>query len=266
MLSKVRARFGGRLRFFNSGSAPLDPEIAEWFEAIGIRVLEGYGLTETSAASFCNRMDNCELGTVGWPFPGTEVAIADDGEIMLRGPGVMEGYHNLPAATAEAITGDGWFHTGDIGAVDERGYLRITDRKKDLFKTSGGKYVAPSAIESAFRALCPYLSQVVVYGEGRNFVTALITLDPEAISQWAAGHGMAGQGYRQIVTATATRQLVQGYVDRLNSRLNRWETIKRFTILERDLSIAEGELTPSMKLRRKLVTERFNDRLAALYD
>lgn len=265
VLSKVRARFGGRLRFLNSGSAPLKPEIAEWFEAIGIRVLEGYGLTETSAASFCNRIRHSRLGTVGWPFPGTEASIADDGEILLRGPGVMQGYHNLPELTAAAITTDGWFHTGDIGQFDDQGYLRITDRKKDLFKTSGGKYVAPSVIEAGLRGSCPYLSQVLVFGADHNFVTALVTLDTDAIATWAGAHGMAGQSYQQIANSAAARELVQAAVDELNQRLNRWETIKKFVILDRDLTIADGELTPSMKLRRSVVIERNRDRLEALY-
>jgi long-chain acyl-CoA synthetase len=266
VLSKVRARFGGRLRFFNSGSAPLNPEIAEWFEAVGIRVLEGYGLTETSAASFCNRMHHSEIGTVGWPFPGTEASIAADGEILLRGPGLMQGYHNLPELTAEAITADGWFHTGDIGELDERGYLRITDRKKDLFKTSAGKYVAPSAIEALFRGICPYLSQVVVFGAQYNYVTALITLDAEAMAGWAARHGMAGRSYQQIVSSEAARALVQAAVDEVNQRLNRWETIKKFAILDRDLTIDSGELTPSMKVRRAVVAERNRERIEALYN
>ncbi|HEX4726961.1 MAG TPA: long-chain fatty acid--CoA ligase, partial [Jatrophihabitans sp.] len=265
VLSKVRARFGGRLRFLNSGSAPLKPEIAEWFEAIGIRVLEGYGLTETSAASFCNRVRHSRLGTVGWPFPGTEASIAADGEILLRGPGVMQGYHNLPELTAAAITADGWFHTGDIGQFDDQGYLRITDRKKDLFKTSGGKYVAPSVLEASLRGSCPYLSQVVVFGADHNFVTALITLDADAITRWADQHGMAGQSYQQIAGSAAARALVQAAVDDLNQRLNRWETIKRFIILDRDLTVADGELTPSMKIRRSVVTERNRERLEALY-
>ncbi|HET6209809.1 MAG TPA: long-chain fatty acid--CoA ligase [Jatrophihabitans sp.] len=265
VLSKVRARFGGRLRFLNSGSAPLKPEIAEWFEAIGIRVLEGYGLTETSAASFCNRIRHSRLGTVGWPFPGTEAVIAYDGEILLRGPGLMQGYHNLPDLTAAAITADGWFHTGDIGEFDDQGYLRITDRKKDLFKTSAGKYVAPSVIEASLRGSCPYLSQVVVFGADHNFVTALITLDADAITRWAGQHGMAGQSYQQIANSAAARALVQSAVDELNQRLNRWETIKKFVILDRDFTIADGELTPSMKLRRAVVTERNRDRLEALY-
>jgi long-chain acyl-CoA synthetase len=265
VLSKVRERFGGRLRFFVSGSAALNTEIAQWFDAVGITILEGYGLTETSAASFCNRPDSYVFGTVGLAYPGTEAKIAPDGEILLRGPGVMEGYHNLPEATAQAIDDEGWFHTGDIGELDEHGYLRITDRKKDLFKTSGGKYVAPSAIESMFKGICPLASQLVVYGENHNFVTALVTLDPDAVAGWAASHNLDGHSYAEVVSSDAMRAVVQGYVDELNGRLNRWETIKKFVILDRDFSVESGELTPSLKLKRKLVAGKFADTLEALY-
>jgi long-chain acyl-CoA synthetase len=192
VLHKVRERFGGRIRFFISGSAALNKDVAKWFNSVGLLIAEGYGLTETSAASFVNRPHANALGTVGWPLPGTEVRIAEDGEVLLRGPGVMEGYHNNPDATAEAKDVDGWLHTGDIGEIDERGFLKITDRKKDFFKTSGGKYVAPSAIESMFKGICPYVSQLVVYGADRNFVSALVTLDPDAIKDWAANQGMEG--------------------------------------------------------------------------
>jgi long-chain acyl-CoA synthetase len=266
VLAKVRDRFGGRLRFFVSGSAPLNTEIAEWFDGVGIAILEGYGLTETSAASFSNRPYAYEFGTVGWPYPGTEIRIAEDGEILLRGPGVMEGYHNQPEATAAVIDADGWFRTGDIGNLDDAGFLRITDRKKDLFKTSGGKYVAPSAIESMFKGVCPYASQLVVYGETRNFVSALVTLDADAMTAWAAEHGMAGRSYADVVTSDDVRTLVQGYIGELNSRLNRWETIKKFVILDRDLTVEAGELTPSLKLKRKFVAQKFADELSALYD
>ncbi|MGH7624534.1 MAG: AMP-dependent synthetase/ligase, partial [Gemmatimonadaceae bacterium] len=173
VLRRIRLRFGGRIRFFISGSAPLNRDIAEWFDAMGLCILEGYGMTESSAASFVNRLNAYRLGTVGLALPGTEARIAPDGEILLRGPGVMAGYHHLPDATAEAIDADGWLHTGDIGDIDAAGYLRITDRKKDLFKTSGGKYIAPSNIEAMFKSICPYVSQLMVYGEGRNFVSAL---------------------------------------------------------------------------------------------
>jgi long-chain acyl-CoA synthetase len=266
VLTKVRDRFGGRIRFFISGSAALNPDVARWFDAMGLRIAEGYGLTESSSAAFVNRVRAYRVGTVGWAIPGTEARIADDGEVLLRGSGIMEGYHNNPVATTDVIDVDGWFHTGDIGEIDERGFLRITDRKKDLFKTSGGKYVAPSIVESTFKGLCPYVSQFVVYGAERNFVSALVTLDAEAILPWAQSHGMGGQSYAEIVTSSQARELVQGYVDQLNSGLNRWETVKKFTILERDLTVEEGELTPSLKLRRKVVSDKFRDRLDALYD
>jgi long-chain acyl-CoA synthetase len=263
--TKIRERFGGRVRFFISGSAALNQDVARWFDGMGMLIMEGYGLTETSAASFVARPKAYRFGAVGWALPGTEVRIAEDGEVLLRGPGVMEGYHNNPDATAEVFDDEGWFHTGDIGEVDERGFLRITDRKKDLFKTSGGKYVAPSIIESTFKGLCPYGSQLVVYGADRNFVSALVTLDPDAITAWAEQHGMAGLSYAEIVRSDACQQMVQGYIDELNSGLNRWETIKKFTILEHDLSVDEGELTPSLKLKRKVVCDRYQDILDSHY-
>lgn len=264
VLHKVRQRFGGRIRFFISGSAALNKDIANWFDSVGLTILEGYGLTETSAASFVNRPTSNAIGTVGWALPGTEVKIAEDGEVLLRGPGVMQGYHEKPEETAETKDADGWLHTGDIGTLDDRGYLRITDRKKDFFKTSGGKYVAPSLIESTFKGLCPYVSQFMVYGADHNFVTALVTLDPDAIKEWAELHGVSGD-YRAIVSSKEAHDMVQVYVDNLNVNLNRWEQIKKFTILDHDLTIEEGDLTPSLKLRRKAVSEKYQDTLDALY-
>ncbi|HVD23484.1 MAG TPA: long-chain fatty acid--CoA ligase, partial [Lapillicoccus sp.] len=238
VLSKVRERFGGRVKFFISGSAALNPEVARWFSSVGLLIIEGYGLTETSAATSVNRprVGRYVFGTVGWPLPGTQVRAAEDGELLVKGPGVMRGYHNRPDATAEVLTEDGWFHTGDIGSVDDRGFVTITDRKKDLFKTSGGKYIAPSTIETTFKGICPYVSQFVVIGDGRNYASALITLDADAVTQWAAGNGLASKGYAEIVTSDQARAMVQGFVDQLNAGLNRWETIKRFTVLERDLT------------------------------
>jgi len=266
VLSKVRERFGGRIRFFISGSAALNPDVARWFGSVGLLIIEGYGLTETSAASCVNRpTPGCyTFGSVGWPLPGTEVRTGEDGELLIRGPGVMRGYHQLDDATAEPLV-DGWFRTGDIGTVDERGFVRITDRKKDLFKTSGGKYIAPSAIEAMFKGICPYVSQFVVYGEGRSFASALITLDADAMTGWAAANGMKGRSYSEVVGSGEARNLVQGYLDELNSGLNRWETIKKFTLLERDLTVEEGVLTPSLKLRRRVVTDRYRSELDALY-
>jgi long-chain acyl-CoA synthetase len=198
-------------------------------------------------------------------MPGTQVRIDQDGEVLLKGPGIMAGYHNLPEVSAESVDADGWLHTGDIGNLDERGFLRITDRKKDLFKTSGGKYVAPSAIESMFQGMCPYAGQLVIHGDGRNFVSALVSLDPDAMAGWADRHAMAGRSYAEIVTSPAAREMVQGYIDQLNAKLNRWETVKAFVILPRDLSVEEGDLTPSMKLKRKVVAAKFKDELDSLY-
>lgn len=267
VLHKIQERFGGRVRFMISGSAPLNAEVAKWFGAAGLLLVEGYGLTETSSGTTVNlpRPGCYRYGSVGWPMPDTEVAIAEDGEILVKGPGVMRGYHNNPEATAEVLDADGWFHTGDIGRIDEHGFVYVTDRKKDFFKTSGGKYIAPAEIEAKFKGMCPYVSQFLVHGAGHNFATALVTLDPDAIAGWAAANGMAGRSYAEIVTSDAARELVQGYVDKLNDSLNRWETIKKFTILDHDLSIEMGDLTPSMKLRRRAVVDKYQDQLDALY-
>ena len=265
VLSTIRGRFGGRLRFFISGSAALDRAVAQWFDAVGITVLEGYGLTETSAASFLNLPVAYRLGTVGWPFPNTEVKIADDGEILLRGPGVMSAYHGLPEATAEALEQDGWFHTGDIGEIDADGFLRITDRKKDMFKTSQGKYVAPSAMAARFNGICPYAGEFIVYGEGRPYNVALVSLDKEAITEWADKHGLAGKSFGEIARHDKTHDLIGDYIEALNKELNPWEQIKKFAIIDRELSIEAGDLTPSMKLRRKVVVTEFADQLATLY-
>ncbi len=264
VFAKIRARFGGRVRFFVSGAAALDRDIAEWFHAAGILILEGYGLTETSAGTCINLPHHNKFGSVGPPFAGTEFMVAEDGELLIKGPGVMAGYHNQDSATADALV-DGWFHTGDIGDIDDDGFIRVTDRKKDLFKTSGGKYIAPQVIEGQFKAVCPYASQFVVHGNDRNFVSALVTLDADTLGEWASQHGLAGRSYSEIVTSDAARDMVQGYIDELNARLNRWESIKKFIVLERDLSVEEGEITPSMKVKRKVVEAHYGERLDALY-
>ncbi|MHA4852956.1 AMP-dependent synthetase/ligase [Rhodococcus sp. MSC1_016] len=263
--STIRERFGGRLKFFISGSAALNRDVAQWFDAVGIKVLEGYGLSETSAASFVNRPSAYRFGTVGWAIPGTETKIGEDGEILIKGPGVMSGYHENPEATAEALTEDGWFRTGDIGEIDEDGYLRITDRKKDMFKTSNGKYVAPSAVASTFKGICPYVGELIVDGEGKSYCVALISLDAEAIGEWAKHHGMGDKSFSEIAQAQETRNLIGGYVEELNAGLNRWEQIKKFQILDRELTVENGEITPSMKLKRKVVMNNFSDELQDLY-
>src|SRR5581483_646819 len=265
VFAKLRARLGGRIRILCSGAAPLSREIALFFAAAGLPIMEGYGLSETSASNFVNRPGRLRIGTVGPRLGDLECRIAEDGEVLLRGTPVMRGYHNLPHETAEVFTEDGYFRTGDIGELSPDGYLRITDRKKDLIKTSGGKYVAPSHIEGLFKSICPYTSQVIVIGQSRNFCTLLVTLDPDAIVKWAAGGPLEGRPYEEVVTSAEARGLVEGYVKELNGRLNRWETIKKFTVLPRDLSIEDGELTPSMKIKRRIVEKSFATEIEALY-
>ncbi|MBO0867077.1 MAG: long-chain fatty acid--CoA ligase [Micromonosporaceae bacterium] len=262
---KLRERMGGRMRVLVSGSAALAPEISEFFAAAGLPILEGYGLTETSAGSFVNRPGQLRIGTVGTVMGDLEVRLDTDGEVLLRGGPVMRGYHNLPEQTAEVFTEDGYFRTGDIGELDADGYLKITDRKKDLIKTSGGKYVAPSYIEGVFKAICPYVSQTLVIGDRRNFCTMLVTLDPDAIRAWAAGGPLEGASYAQIAGSPQAKAMVEAAVAELNGRLNRWETIKKVTILPRDLTVEEGDLTPSLKLKRRTVEKTFAEQIDAMY-
>ncbi|MEV5934634.1 AMP-dependent synthetase/ligase [Streptomyces sp. NPDC052079] len=264
--AKIREAFGGNLRACVSGSAALSPDIGFFFSGAGIHILEGYGLTESSAASFVNPGEAYRTGTVGKPLPGTEVRIADDGEILLRGPGIMQGYHNLPDKTAEVLEEDGWFHTGDIGELSADGYLRITDRKKDLIKTSGGKYIAPAEVEGQFKAVCPYVSNILVHGADRNYCTALIALDEIAITAWAAENGMEGKPYAEIVAAPATVEMVDGYVKQLNEGLQRWQTIKKFRLLPRDLDVEHGEITPSLKLKRPVVEREYKHLIEEMYE
>ena len=267
VFSKIKDRFGGRVRYFISGSAPLSRDIAEFFHACGILILEGYGLTESSAASFVNRPHKYAFGSVGMPMPGTDLKIAaEDGEILMRSPGVMQGYHNLPEASAETLTPDGWLRTGDIGEVDNRGFLRITDRKKDLIKTSGGKYIAPQAIEGKLKAKCPYISQVIVHGDKRNFVTALVTLDEEATMKWAKEQGFNGKPYSDVVRTPEAKQLLDPYFAEVNKTLAKYESVKQFAILPKDLSVDEGELTPSLKVKRKVVEKKYATLLDKMYE
>ncbi|WP_030761034.1 AMP-dependent synthetase/ligase [Streptomyces sp. NRRL F-2664] len=264
--SKLREAFGGRLRAAVSGASALAPDIGFFFSGAGVHILEGYGLTESSAASFVNPGEAYRTGTVGKPLPGTEVRIADDGEVLLRGPGIMQGYHRQPDKTAEVLEPDGWLHTGDIGELSADGYLRITDRKKDLIKTSGGKYVAPAEIEGRFKAICPYVSTIVVHGADRNFCTALIALDEPSILGWAAENGLEGRAYKEVLAAPETERLIETYVQTLNEGLQRWQTVKKFRILPRDLDVEHGDLTPSLKLKRPVVEREFKHLIDEMYE
>ena len=266
VFSKLQQRFGGRMRFMISGSAPLSREMAEFFHAADMLICEGYGLTETSAAAFVNLPHKFKFGTVAFPLAGTEVRIAPaDGEIEIRGRGVMRGYHNMPEATAECLAADGWFKTGDIGEIDADGFLRITDRKKDLIKTSGGKYVAPQALEGKIKSICPYISQLVVHGDNRNFCSALVAIDGESIAKWADENGLGGKSYAEIAADPKTFTMIEGYIALLNKEMPSYSTIKRFAILPKDLSIDDGELTPSQKLKRKFVEKKYAAILESFY-
>ena len=265
VLAKVRDRLGGRMRFMISGSAALSPDIATWFHTAGLTLIEGYALTETGGGACIGDPAHPVAGVVGPPLVGSELRIADDGEILLRGPNVMRGYHKLPAETASVLSPDGWFSTGDIGELDAQGRLRVTDRKKDLIKTSGGKYIAPQPIEAQFKALCPLASQVLVHAERRNFASALIALDAEALAQWGRARGLDVSDFARLAADPAVRAYVATCVQELNGQLNRWETIKDFRILDHDLTVEGDELTPSMKLKRKALETRYSSLLESMY-
>jgi len=261
---KIRARMGGRLRFFVSGGAPLAREIAEFLHALGVLILEGYGLTETCSPTTVNRLERYKFGTVGKALPGTEIRIAEDGEILVRGPHIFREYFNDPAATREAIEPDGWFHTGDIGALDEEGFLRITDRKKDIIVTSGGKNIAPQNLENLLKN-DRYVSQAFVYGDRKKHLTALLTLAPEEIVPWAARQGIPDRSVEALAKHPEVLQLMRERVDEINRGLASFEQVKKFALLGTDFSQETGELTPTLKVRRKVVVEKYGRILDDLY-
>ncbi len=270
LFDKIRNAFGGRIRFLISGGAPLAPDIAEFFHVAGVTVLEGYGLTETCGAATCTRPDAVRFGAVGQPLPGVELRIASDGEILIRGGNVMQGYFNHPEATAEVLDGEGWFHTGDIGAIDEQGRLAITDRKKDIIVTAGGKNVAPQNIENELKTRCPLISQAVVVGDRRKYLVALVTLSADTARAWAAAGRLPGAAdlvgdMERFGRHPDVANLVAGAVDELNRVLASHETIKRFAVLPADFTQESGELTPSLKVKRKVVVDRYRDQIERLY-
>ncbi len=263
VFAKVRARFGGRLKFAVCGGAPLPREIGEFFGMAGIPILEGYGLTETSAPVCLNLPSDVRYGTVGKPLPEVAVKIAEDGEILVRSRKVFKGYYKNEEATQEALQ-NGWFHTGDIGELDPVGYLRITDRKKDLIITSGGKNVAPQKIESLAKSL-KFINQFVVHGDKRNFLTAVVTLDKDAVIQFAQQEQVLFSTYRDLVKTPKVRELVQKSIDELNTHLASYETIKKFFILADEFTVDSGELTPSLKIKRKIINQRYQGEFDRLY-
>jgi long-chain acyl-CoA synthetase len=263
VLSKIRGALGGRLVWAIVGAAPMNQAIAEFFHACGLPILEGIGMTENTSFSNVNRFDSNKFGTVGPIGPGIEQRIAEDGEVLFRGPNVMAGYYKNAEATEETIDPDGWLHTGDIGEIDDDGYLKITDRKKDLLITAGGKNVAPQRIERVLRT-SPYISQVVAIGDKRKFISALITLDPENAAKWAAEQGIDGS-LESLGSNEAMLRLIEGEIEARNRELASFESVKMFRILPQDFSIEGGELTPTLKIKRKVVREKYGALIEEMY-
>jgi len=261
--ARLRAALGGRVRYCLSGGAPLAPHLAEFFSAAGITILEGYGLTETSAGTVVNTPSAHRIGTVGRPIRGMEVRVADDGELLIRGPGVFRGYWNDDAATAAVLDADGWFATGDLGAIDDDGAVRITGRKKELIVTAGGKNVSPSLLEERLKAH-PLISQAMVVGDGRPYVAVLVTLDPDELVAFAGRHGLDA-GSADVLAADALRAELQKAVAAANEAVSRAESIRRFTVLPRDFTLEAGEMTSSLKLRRAVIAEHFAGEIDRLY-
>jgi len=264
VFSKLRARLGGRIRFCVSGGAPLPKELAEFFYAAGILIVEGYGLTETSPVITCNRPENFKFGTVGLPLPGVEVRIAEDGEILSRGPHIMKGYLNKPEATAEVIDDKGWFHTGDIGALDSQGFLTITDRKKDILKTSGGKMVAPQNLENLFKA-DRYILDCVVVGDRRKFIAALMVPDLSKVEAYARRRGISCQTPQSLLEHPEITEFLWERVAAINKNLAPFEQIKKVAWLAEPFTLASGELTPTLKVKRRVVSERYAPQIEAMY-
>ncbi|HEY1100677.1 MAG TPA: long-chain fatty acid--CoA ligase [Myxococcota bacterium] len=273
--AKLQARFGGRLRFFVSGGAPLGKDLAYFFKYAGVTICEGFGLTETSAASAVNLPGQVRIGTVGRPIPGTEMKVAADGELLIRGRGVMTGYWNRPDATKEAFDDDGWFKTGDIAVIDGDGFVRITDRKKDIIVTAGGKNVAPQNLENQIKAKGPLISQVVVHGDKRKFLSALVTLDEDAVKNFAAGKGISGANHKELSQKPEVLAEIDNVFKQMNTVLASYESIKKWKVLDHDFTVGDKAeekgkpgaelLTPSLKVKRKAVNERYKDIFEGFY-
>jgi long-chain acyl-CoA synthetase len=262
VLSRIRGLFGGRLRLATSGAAPIDPEILRFFDAAGVLVLEGWGMTETSTAATISTPDDFKIGTIGKPFSGCEVRIAEDGEILVRGPNVFQGYYGNEEATREAIV-DGWLRTGDLGSVDEDGFITITGRKKDIIVTAGGKNITPANLENEVRRH-PLVSHCVVVGDRRPYLVALITLEPEEAVAFAREHGLP-EDPEELASSPKVRDVLQAHVEKINEKFAQVEQIKKIAILPNDLSQESGELTPTLKVKRAVVADRHAEEIAKLY-
>lgn len=265
VFSKIRNRFGGRLRVMVSGAAPLAEEVQSFFETIGLTIVEGYGLTETAAPAVANTLKDRKIGTVGKPLPGVQLKLAEDGEILLKGASIFNGYYKNEQASKDAFTEDGWFMTGDIGELDSNGYLRILDRKKDIIITAGGKHIAPQRIENLFRG-DPLISQILVYGDRRKFISALITLNEENVKAFATANNIQYKNYDELINHPLVVKSVETAVNERNEALSNYEKVKKWKILDKDFSIEGDELTPTLKIKRKMVTERYKSVLDGFYD
>lgn len=261
---RIRALFGGNLRYAVTAGAPLEREILDFFNAAGVLLLEGWGLTETSGGFTVNRPDRYRLGSVGLPYPGHETRIADDGEILVRGPCVFLGYHNNSAATAEALDADNWFATGDIGSLDADGFLSIVDRKKDLLITAAGENIAPQLVENTLKTV-PCVSQAAVYGDRKPYLVALLTLDPDAVRAWTAERGITYADITEVYAHPDFRAYLDNGVQQANRRLASYETVKYYDVLPDDFTVENHMLTPSLKIRRRVIHQRYHDRFEALY-
>jgi long-chain acyl-CoA synthetase len=263
LFSKVREAMGGEVKYFISGGAPLGRELGEWYARIGIRIHEGYGLTETSPVIALNNPEHHRLGTVGQILTNLDVRIAPDGEILVRGPSVFKGYWNLPEETAQAFEGE-WFKTGDVGNLDAEGYLSITDRKKDLIKTSGGKFIAPQPIEGSLK-VNPLVAEAAMIGEKRRFPSVMILPNFPLLEDWAKKNDIAFDGRDHLVSDPRVIELYTQIVEQVNSKLAQYQKMKKLLILPTELSIAEGTMTASMKLRRRQLEAKYRDRIDAMY-
>ena len=261
----LREKIGmSRCRNAVSGAAPIAPQVLEYFASLGVPVREGYGQTENTAICTYTPADDIRIGTVGRAAPGVEIRIADDGEILTRSAGVFQGYFKNPEATAETVDPDGWLHTGDVGELDEDGYLRITDRKKDIIITAGGKNISPSEIENKLK-VSPYVREAIVIGDGRKYLVALIGIEPDTVGDWATRKGIPFTTYADLSCKDEVRELVAGVVDAVNEDFAQVETIKRFALLTKELDHEDGELTATQKVKRKAIAEQFADEIEALY-
>jgi len=266
VLHKIRAVFGlDECELALSAAAPLNPDLIWFFHSIGIKITEGYGQSEDNGPTSWNPPEKIKIGTVGTPLPGLEVKLADDGEILVRGGNLMKGYYKDERATSETIDSDGWLHSGDVGEFDQQNYLTITDRKKDLIITAGGKNIAPQELENKLKSLAPIVSQVVVIGDRRPFLTCLLTLDEEKAPAWATEQGIEG-GIAEIASNERTLKELEGAINELNTKLAKVEGIKKFRVLERDFLQEENEITPTMKVKRKTIGETYADVIEELYD